>query len=89
LYTYHRQALDNFLSNPVQARSQVLNVLTSIQQVNQIKPAAVLTNTFFDTKINELINVFLEAPPQDKQKAYNLLVELDPTKTDRYEKLIK
>jgi hypothetical protein len=89
LYTYHRQAMDNFLSNPDQARAQVLNVLTSIQQVNQLKPAAVLTNTFFDTKINELINVFLQAPPQDKQKAYNLLVELDPTKTDRYEKLIK
>jgi hypothetical protein len=89
LYIYHRQALDTFLSNPDQARAQVLNVLTSIQRVNQVKPAAVLTNTFFDTKINELINFFQQAPQQDKQKAYNLLVELDPTKTDRYEKLVK
>jgi hypothetical protein len=89
LYTYHRLALDTFLSNPDQARAQVLNVLSSIQKVNQLKPAAVLTNTFFDTKGNEIINFFLQAPPQEKQKAYNLLVELDPTKTDRYEKLIK
>jgi hypothetical protein len=54
-----------------------------------MRPAALLTNTFFDTKTNELINLFLEGTPQQKQVAYNLLVELDPTKTDKYNKLIK
>lgn len=57
--------------------------------MNQLKPAAILTNTFFDTKINELINFFMEGSPQEKQNAYNLLVELDPTKTDKYNQLIK
>ncbi len=89
LYTYHRQALDNFLANPEQSRTQVLEILNSIKKINQVKPAAVLTNTFFDSKMNELINFFIEGSPQAKQQAYNLLVELDPTKTDKYEKLIK
>ncbi|QHT67502.1 DUF4835 family protein [Rhodocytophaga rosea] len=89
LYTYHRQALDTFLSNPDQARAKILEVLNSLVKVNQLKPAAVLTNTFFDTKGNELINVFLQGSQQEKQNAYNVLVELDPTKTDRYEKLVK
>jgi hypothetical protein len=89
LYTYHRQALDNFLASPEQSRSQVLEVLSDIKKINQMRPAALLTNTFFDTKTNELINLFLEGTPQQKQVAYNLLVELDPTKTDKYNKLIK
>jgi hypothetical protein len=89
IYTYHRQALDHFLTSPEQARTQVLEVLGNIKKINQIRPAALLTNTFFDTKINELINFFLEGTPQQKQTAYNLLVELDPTKTDRYNALIK
>ncbi|MDO1445344.1 DUF4835 family protein [Rhodocytophaga aerolata] len=89
LYTYHRQALDNFLASPEQARTQILEVLGNIKKINQIRPAALLTNTFFDTKINELINFFLEGTPQQKQTAYNLLVELDPTKTDKYNALIK
>lgn len=89
IYVYHRQALDTFLNNPEQSRAQVLEVLKSIKKVNQLKPAAILTNTFFDTKINELINVFMEGSPQEKQNAYNLLVELDPTKTDKYNQLIK
>lgn len=87
LYVYHRKAMDTFATNPEQSRAQVLEVLNTIKKVNQQKPAAVLTNTFFDTKINELINIFLQGSPQDKQKAYNLLVELDPTKTDKYNKL--
>jgi hypothetical protein len=89
IYTYHRQALDNFITSPEQSRTQVLEVLGDIKKINQIRPAALLTNTFFDTKINELINFFMEGSPQQKQAAYNLLVELDPTKTDKYNKLIK
>jgi hypothetical protein len=89
LYTYHRQALDTFTDSPDKSRAQVLELLNTIKKVNQLKPAAVLTNTFFDTKMNELINIFLEGSPQEKQQAYNLLVELDPTKTDKYSQLIK
>ncbi len=89
LYIYHRQGMDNYLNNPDQARAQILTVLNTIKQVNQQKPAAVLTNTFFDSKANELINVFSEAAPQEKMQAYNLLVELDPTQTERYKKLTR
>jgi hypothetical protein len=84
LYTYHRLALDAFNVDQEKARGQLLSVLEQIKQVNQLKPASILMNAFFDTKADELISIFKEASPLDKQKAYNLLVELDPTKTDKY-----
>lgn len=89
LYIYHRQGMDNLLDNPEQARGQILGVLNTIREVNQQKPQAVLTNAFFDSKGNELVNVFSQAAPQEKTQAYNLLVELDPTQTERYRKLTR
>lgn len=89
LYIYHRQGMDNYLNNPDQARAQILGVLNTFKQVNQLKPSAILTNTFFDSKSNELINIFSEAAPQEKVQAYNLLIELDPTQTERYKKLTR
>ncbi|MDJ1500859.1 DUF4835 family protein [Xanthocytophaga agilis] len=89
LYTYYRVAIDNYAANGDQARSQILTFLNNVKQINQIRPNSIWTNTFFDTKSNELINIFSEGNPQDKVKAYNLLVELDPTKADRYRKLTR
>lgn len=43
----------------------------------------------FDTKSEELIQIFSEAAPEDRRKAYNLLVTFDPTKTDNYKKLMR
>jgi len=89
LHTYYRQAIDTYATNGDQARSQILSFLDAIKQINQVRPNSIWTNTFFDTKATELINIFSDGNPQDKVKAYNLLVELDPTKADRYRKLTR
>jgi hypothetical protein len=86
-YVYHRVVLDNFREKPDEGRVKVVEVLQKMKQVNQIRPAAVLSNTFFDTKADELINLFSQGDPQQRQQAYNLLAELDPTNTDRYKAL--
>ncbi len=88
-YTYYRQAMDSYATNGDQARASILTFLNNVKQINQVRPNSILTNTFFDTKANELINIFSDGNPQDKIKAYNLLVEIDPTKADRYKKLTK
>ena len=87
MYTYHRLVLDTFNADQEKARGQLLEVLNQFKQMNQVRPASVLLNSYLDTKANELISIFKEASPLDKQKAYALLVELDPTKTDRYQQI--
>ena len=89
LYTYHRLALDSFAEKPDQARKQVLGVLEAIRQVNQLKPAAVVVNSFFDAKGEELLNLFSNASPADKRQAFTLLSQLDPIKTDQYRRLTR
>ena len=53
-YTYHRQGLDMFAANPVQARKQTLTLLTTIRTIGLQLPNSVLINSFFDAKSQEL-----------------------------------
>ncbi|TAH09700.1 MAG: DUF4835 family protein [Runella slithyformis] len=89
MYNYHRLALDAFAQNPVAARKQVMNVLTTIQQVNLLKPVSVLVNSFFDAKGQEIYKIMREAPKDERQKVFNMLSQLDPTQTELYRKLLK
>lgn len=88
-YAYHRQSLDNFAANPIQARKQVLGLLTTIRQITQQRPGAVLLNAFFDAKSDELLNIMFEGTPDERKKAFDLLSFLDPTKTEAYRKLVQ
>ena len=88
MYEYYRLGLDRFLEQPEEARKSVLSCLQKIQQVQLIKPLNIAINTFLDTKSNEIVNIYQTAQPAEKQAAYNILVAIDPTKTDRYKAMI-
>ncbi len=87
-YTYHRLAMDNFSQKPDDARTKIMDVLNKMKQVNQIRPSAVLSNIFFDAKASELVSIFKLGDPSQRQQAFNIMSELDPTNTDRYRQLI-
>jgi Domain of unknown function (DUF4835) len=90
MYAYHRLALDNFTTDPATGRKQIMDLLMKIKEIQAIKSSsAVMWYSFFDAKDKELVNVFSEAPKNEKQKAFNLLAELDPAKTEFYRKLMK
>jgi len=89
LYKYHRLGLDLFEEEPDAARKAVLEVLQSIKVIKARYPGSIFVISFFDAKTDELVNIFDQASMQDKRKAYNLLVELNPNKTDVYSKIIK
>ncbi|MCU0340595.1 MAG: DUF4835 family protein [Spirosomaceae bacterium] len=87
-YTYHRLALDTFAENPVMARKQILDLLGNIQQVSRLAPTSVLINSFFDAKADEIYRILNEANKEERQKAFGILSQLDPSKTELYRKLV-
>ncbi len=87
-YTYFRQGLDAFASNPVQARKITFDLLTAIRTVTQQRPNAVYINSFLDGKSEEFYNIFFEANEADRKRAFELLSFLDPAKTETYRKLL-
>jgi len=89
LYKYHRLGLDRFLIDDKKARQQILEVLQALEEVNNLRPDAVMVNSFFDMKADELIRIFKEALPDTRKEAYRILVKLDPGRTNKYEVLNK
>jgi len=89
VYNYHRLALDTFNENPVAARTQVMNLLTTLQQTNRELPGSVYLNSFFDAKGEEINKILMEASKEDRQKAFTMLSQLDPAKTELYRRLLR
>lgn len=88
-YNYHRIVLDDLASNPVNARKEVLAYLQEIKLIAIQIPGSLIINTFFDGKGPELVNIFSEGTKAEKQQAFNLISQLDPSNTETYRKILK
>jgi hypothetical protein len=87
-YTYHRLSLDTFGTDSFGARKNILNYLNKLSEINKQKPASIYLSCFFDTKNEELINIFSQSATAEKQKVYTILTNLDPPRTENYRKLL-
>ncbi|MDZ4716408.1 MAG: DUF4835 family protein [Cytophagales bacterium] len=87
IYKYHRLALDSFDKTPDESRATILNVLKGVRSVWQIYPNSIYVITFFDSKSNELVNVFSEGSLGVRREAYDILTVVD-AKRNVYQKII-
>ncbi|MEM7550052.1 MAG: DUF4835 family protein [Bacteroidota bacterium] len=87
-YDYHRLAMDQFEENSDESRKTILESLKKVQEINNSRPNSIGVISFFDAKSNELANLFSEGDITTRRQAYDILVEIDPTNTDRYKKII-
>ncbi|MEM6522834.1 MAG: DUF4835 family protein [Bacteroidota bacterium] len=89
LYKYHRLALDTFNDDPENSRKLIVEVLREFRKVRNVYPNSILVISFLDAKSDELINIFSEGNLQVRREAYDILVAIDPTNSNNYEKIIK
>ncbi len=88
LYTYHRLAMDQFETKQDESRVLIVSVLKDIEAANRNIPNSILKISFFDAKKNELAKIFETGNPATKREAYNILVNLDPSNTEKYRSII-
>lgn len=88
IYKYHRLALDKFNENPDQSRTLALQVLKDLQAAARRKPNSILIIAFFDAKNDELTSMFSQGNIQIRREAYEIVKELDPSNTAKYESII-
>lgn len=89
VYKYFRQGMDIFIQKPVDARTNILDAIKSIQQVAQRRPGTAVVRSFFDAKSDEIVSVFKGGSPPQKQAVYAILSELDPTNINKYQGLLQ
>lgn len=88
-YLYHRQGLDKMQDNLEMGRSKITEALELLQKVNQQRPNLFILKLFVETKSDELINIYKEASSMQKNKAVNILKELDPANSSSYDKIMQ
>jgi hypothetical protein len=86
-YQYHMKGMDEFKDNPAEARKEIFASLEGIRTIQQQLPNSVIFKIFFNTKRQELINIFQQAEPGIKNRSIELLSQLDPSNASNYEKI--
>lgn len=89
IYEYHLNGLDKLQENTNNGTKSILSSLSSLKQFDKQKLGSIFPNVYFAAKADEITNVLSLADPQDKMKAYNLLVEIDAPNTSKYDGLKK
>ncbi len=86
LYTYHIKGLDVMSTDLEAGRESIYQSVKELKKVFDALPNAYLLKLFFNSKTEELIQVFSQATPTIKNKAVELLSKMDPSNRSQYEK---
>ena len=89
-YRYHRLGLDVMDKEVADGRAEITGSLELIQNVYRKKPDPYmyLMRLIFDSKVDELVNVYSESYPEERTRAHNILVEVDKTNTNKYKAIL-
>ena len=90
-YRYHRLGLDVMDEQVVEARAEITNSLELLQQVYRKKPDPYmyLLRLVFDAKVDEFVNVYTESYPEERNRAYDILTEVDKPNANKYKAILE
>ena len=84
-YQYHRLGLDVMSETPDVGRAAILESLRLLQQVNQQRGSLYLMTIIAESKRQEVIEIFREGSPSEKQQAIQIMKQIDPANTAKYD----
>jgi hypothetical protein len=88
-YEYHRLGLDEMTLNVVNARARINAGLPVLREANRARPSAIVVTAFLDAKTDEIINIFKGATEQEKKGVIEVLTDVNPTQSERYETIMR
>ncbi|MBI2270362.1 MAG: DUF4835 family protein [Bacteroidetes bacterium] len=87
-YKYHRLGLDVMAQSKDQGKAVIVENMTLLQKAYQARPASFTLQVFFNAKGDELVNIFSGAFPDEKTKVVNILNQVDPANSNKYQKIL-
>lgn len=86
-YRYHRNGLDEMATSPDKGRANITKSLDNLKTVYDVAPMSVALSMFKDAKLDELVNIYSQAPAEERTKVYELLEPLYPTEHERLDRI--
>jgi hypothetical protein len=89
-YTYHRLGLDLMYDKVDQGRSMTSGGIELLQKLYNDKPNLYALQLIIDAKRDEFINIYADqrVPPTEKANITNILKELDPANSSKYQAIL-
>ncbi len=87
-YEYHREGLDNFTEKPDFVREYISESILSLKDSWNQRQRGYLFQIFFDTKTDEIVNVFSQGNLMQADQLVNLLTEMSPNSSDKWKKIL-
>ncbi len=78
-YTYHRLGLDAMYQSMDKGRNQITSALPVLKQIRSVDAKTPLLSLFINSKLDELVNIWSEAPMSEKNAVYEQLRDCYPT----------
>ncbi len=89
VYEYHRLGMDVAYDDVKGALKVITKALTYLQDVHARQPGSLNMRIYFVAKSDEVVNVFSEADPTQKNTVFNIVRRIDPGNIAKYQKIIK
>jgi len=90
-YDYYRKGLDEMVQNAERGRIEISTALeTNLRQAHSNKPLSLLPQIWTDYKKDELANIYKgKGTQKEKQRIYDLLMELNASQNNSWEQITK
>ncbi len=89
LYRYYRLGMDMMYDDPATARTNILQAMDQLNELNSRKTGGLAgVRLFMESRADELVNIYQPAAADERQKAMDLFIDLDPTRIDTYRKIM-
>jgi uncharacterized protein YutD len=86
-YNYHISGLDQCYLNRDTCIKEITNSVNDLLEIHKSRPSSLNMQLFFNAKYEELIKIYLPTSPSERNKIYNLVSQLDPSRIKAYNKL--
>ncbi len=87
MYKYHRLGLDIMYDKPEEGRKEVYNAVAELEKVFKQKPSSYLLTAFFYAKKDEIVQMYSEGNPDEKNRMVTLAKKLNPANVNDYDKI--
>ena len=89
VYEYHRLGLDEMTINMANARARIASGISVLRETNRSRPSAIVVTSFLDAKTDEILNIFKRAEDKEKREVLQILSDVNPTQTEKYESFLR
>ena len=87
LHDYHFKGLDFMNTDVKQAKNNIAKSLMMLEQMNRRRPNSFILRIFFDTKSNEIQDIFSDGPSVPVTNLISALSKIAPNHSDKWRKI--